>query len=76
MRGYFILALENTVLLEPVQRQESVLVNFKKLPAETAEQLLACRSKAVEVQGYVTHVPHRGKERVVIFAEAMATAGR
>ncbi len=74
MRGYFILALENTVLLEPVRRQESVRVDFKNLPAKTAEQLLACRLKAVELQGYVTHVPHRGKERVFILADAMATA--
>ncbi len=71
VRGYFVLALENVSLLEPVRRKESILVGVRKLPAETEEQLLACRLKLVDVQGYITHVPNRGKGETMIFAQAM-----
>ena len=71
VRGYFILALENVSLLEPELRQESVLLNIQKLPAKDADDIRACRLKLVDVTGYVTHVPHRGAERTIIFAESM-----
>lgn len=72
VRGYLIVQdVETTALLEPKHRQSHILINIRKLPAETAEQLLACRLKLVDVQGYVTHIPTRGGDAPIIFAEAM-----
>src|SRR5689334_853992 len=33
IRGYFILELENTSLLDPDHRQDGILINIRKLPA-------------------------------------------
>ena len=76
VRGYFVLAIENTSLLEPEQRRGRVFVDLQRLPATSEDQVFACRLKLVEVQGYVSHVPHRGTERLVIFAEAMASPAK
>jgi hypothetical protein len=77
LRGYFVLdGVETTALLEPKRRQSHILVSIKKLPAENAEQVLACRLKLVDVQGYITHVPSRGGEAPIIFGEAMLSAAK
>ena len=77
LRGYFVLAgVETTALLEPKRRQTHILVSIKKLPAESEEQVLACRLKLVDVQGYITHVPSRGGEAPIIFGEAMVAPTR
>ena len=73
VRGYFILAVENTVLIEPEHRQAKIYVNVQKLPADTGSKLADCKLKLVEVQGFVTHVPHRGNEVTTIFAQAMSS---
>lgn len=73
LRGYFILRIENVSLLEPTRRKDSVLVDVQKLPAENAQELLACRLKLVDVQGYLTHVPNRGREDLMIVAQAIVS---
>jgi hypothetical protein len=73
-RGYFILAFENISLVEPTKRTENVVLDVRKLPATDPQQLIACRLKFVNVQGYVTHVPVRGGERITIIADAMTSA--
>jgi hypothetical protein len=77
LRGYFVMDhVETTALLEPKRRQGHILVSIRKLPAERAEQILACRLKLVDVQGYITHVPSRGGEAPIIFGEAMLSAAK
>lgn len=71
VRGYFVLAMDNISLLEPTKREQSIMVDVRQLPATDARQLIACRLKLVDVQGYVTHVPSRGGERVTIIANTM-----
>jgi hypothetical protein len=72
LRGYFILeGVETTALLEPDRRKAHILLGIRRLPVETAGQLLVCRSKLVDVQGYITHVPSRGGEALIVYGEAM-----
>jgi hypothetical protein len=71
IRGYFVLETERTVLLEPTERQDYLMLNISRLHVGTADEIFACRSKLVDVDGYLTHVPHRGTERPVIFADGM-----
>lgn len=71
LRGYFVLeGVEMTALMDD-HGQEHVLLSIRKLPARTAEQVLACRSKLVDVQGYLTHVPSHGGEVPILFANAI-----
>jgi hypothetical protein len=75
LRGHFILEhVETIVLLEPVNRQSHVRLSIKSLPAPSTEQLLACRSKLVDVQGYVTYAHMRGGEALIVLANAMVDA--
>jgi len=71
VRGYLIVAMENTSLVEPTRREESVVLDVRGLPATDPQQLTACRLKLVDVEGYVTHVPTRGGERLAIVARSM-----
>ncbi len=72
LRGYFILeGVETTALLEPNHRKAHILLGIRRLPVKTRAQILACRSKLVDVQGYITHVPSRGGEALIIYSEAM-----
>lgn len=72
LRGYFILeGVETTALLEPKHKKAHILVGIRRLPVETGAHILACRSKLVDVQGYITHVPSRGGEALIIYSEAM-----
>ncbi len=72
LRGYFILqGVETIALLEPKHRTNHILVNVERLPAETGDDLLSCRLKIVDLEGYITHVPARGGEALIIFGEAM-----
>jgi hypothetical protein len=75
LRGYFILdGRETTALVEPKRRESRILLSIRKLPAETPQEILDCRLKLVDVQGYVTHVPSRGAEAPIIFGEVMVSA--
>ena len=77
LRGYFILQdVDTTVLLEPNHRKSHIRVNVEKLPAETADELLSCRLKLVDLEGYITHVPARGGEAPIIFGEAMVSPSK
>jgi hypothetical protein len=74
VRGYFLLELENDSLLEPQHRQQRVHLMIEKLPVRAVADLKACRHKLVEVEGYLNHVPHRGRQRTIIFAQSMVDA--
>jgi hypothetical protein len=76
--GFFRYQFELTALFDPrlgQQGAEGVLLGTQRLGSENL-RLRYCYGKRVVVEGYLTHIPSRGGEKVLLVAEGIGLPKR
>ncbi len=72
VRGYVRLVFEQMALIEPVRRQDTMLLDISNLPAKSGMDVKACDLKLVEVEGTLRR-PGRPRNALLLIATAMST---
>lgn len=75
VRGLFRLAFDLVALADPSKQTDMVPLDLAHLPREQAEQLYACRSRLLDVQGYVREAPKSENSKVLVEVIALAPSG-